>query len=136
MTKCVVSRAIALLCILSLSLGASATTRSIGPQWLATNYVIHGVSISDTGWAEVGVEFVTYDTTNRVDLTVTLQKAVGALWKTDKTWTTSGTGGCVELDKGKQVTPGSYRVMTVGKVYSASGSLIETVTVYSSIASC
>lgn len=105
---------------------------AIGPHWNSTSSVIFGVDIDDSrGCAYVSAEVCTYHSTDRVDLTVTLQKSSGASWVKEKAWTTSGTGGCVTLDKEYYVGRGTYRVYLVAKVYDSAGKLKESISLYS-----
>lgn len=105
--------------------------RGIGPQWLNTDYIVHGISIGSGGASTVSVSYYTYSSTDKIRGTATLQRQTSSGSYTDvKTWNFSGTGSAY-LSEQYTVASGSYRVKTVGNVYTSSGSFVETVTVYS-----
>ena len=107
-----------------------ATRSQVGPQWLSTSYVSHGVTISSTGKSVTTVQFNTYRPTDYIELEVTLQKLEGYSYEYHSSWSSTGSGRC-EISKTLYVPKGTYRVKTVGTVYDSNGSYVETVTLYS-----
>ncbi|WP_368294542.1 hypothetical protein [Dehalobacter sp. TBBPA1] len=91
-----------------------------------------GLNIDSSGKAACMGDVSLYSGTNRVDLTVQLQKFNGSSWSAIKTWTSSGVGmpGTTILQN-YYVVSGTYRVSATAKVYNSSGTLLETVTAYS-----
>ncbi len=91
-----------------------------------------GLSIDSSGKAACRGDASLYSSTNRVDLTVQLQKYTGSGWSTVKTWTSSGVGiPGTSILQYYYVVSGTYRVSATAKVYNSSGTLLETVTAYS-----
>ncbi len=103
-------------------------------RWACTQSIIHGVSFS-SGKANMVCSYQLYDSQNKVSFTSTLQKLSGSSWQNITTMSASGTF-YADASKSVAVSSGIYRLQTVGKVYSPSGGLLETVTVYSSLKSC
>lgn len=69
--------------------------------------------------------------TNKVYITMTLQRSSGDSWEDVRSWSTSGTPSAA-LAKERYVVSGySYRVKVTASVYTSSGSFIEQKTVYS-----
>lgn len=102
-------------------------------RWQATAIVARSVTISANGTSNTEVMYTCYNLSNRIYLTVTLQKANGAVWSNYKTWTASGTGAML-FEQSLAVERGTYRAKVVGTVYDSSGNYIETVEVYTSTA--
>ena len=96
------------------------------PKWTYISYVAGGVQDPDSnGRYLVGGEVVLYDPDNRIDLTATVQK-YNAGWKdTDYSWSSSDYGlGTVA--KRVYLSEGRYRMKLAMKVYSPSGTLLES----------
>lgn len=106
----------------------------IEPNYVGLQTVTAGLSISNGVATCKGSAKARY-TNYSLDLTMQLQKKTGTTWSKVSEWTGSGVGVLgVSLNKTKSgLTSGSYRVKVTVKVYNASGSLIETPTIYSSI---
>ena len=107
-----------------------ATHSQIGPQWLSTSYVSHGVTISSSGKSVTTVQFNTYRPTDYIELEVTLQKLEGYSYEDYQDWSSTGYGRCT-ISKTLYVPKGTYRVKTVGTVYDQYGNYLETVPLYS-----
>lgn len=68
---------------------------------------------------------------NKVYITMTLQRSSGNSWEDVKSWSTSGTPSAT-LAKERYVVSGYYyRVKVTASAYTSSGSFIEQLTVYS-----
>lgn len=104
----------------------------VTPQFTYISMLNPGLSISSSGKATCVGIVTLYDDSHSVDLTVSLQKSTSSGWSTIKAWTVSGTGTAgAETEQYYYVVSGTYRVAATAKVYNASGSLLETQTVYS-----
>ena len=104
----------------------------ITPQFTYISMLNPGLSINSSGKATCVGIVTLYDDSHSVDLTVSLQKSTGSGWSTIKAWTVSGTGVAgAETEQYYYVVSGTYRVSATAKVYNASGSLLETQTLYS-----
>ena len=70
---------------------------------------------------------------NKVNLTLYLQKQVNSGWSTVTSWSTSGTGGrSIILSKTKSgLSSGTYRVRLYISVYDANGHFVESMNLYS-----
>lgn len=109
----------------------AAQIRLIGPQWDGTSYVTHGITIDSNGRCVASVSYNLYYRDYTVDLEVTLQQRQGSTYVDYAgPWTDSGTGSCF-FSKSYYVVKGTYRLKTVGTVYDANGSYVESVPLYS-----
>ena len=106
----------------------------IAPYWDATSQIFHDLTISD-GSASTGVSYYTWNRTDKVYLTTTLEKMSGTTATAIQSWTGNGTGSAFTSGS-YNVSSGSYRLKVTGTVYDQSGKYIETVTVYSGIKHC
>ena len=104
----------------------------ITPHFTHISAVIAKVSISAWGEANCIGSVTLYSSSNTVVLTMELQKQDGNGWSTVKSWTSSGPGlPGVYMDNYHWVVRGTYRVRCIARAYSASGSLLEEVSVLS-----
>lgn len=103
----------------------------IVPQYLRINTLNPDLTISSSGRSTSSCTTSLKNTTDTCELTMTLQKKSGSSWSTVKSWTKSGSLS-LGIEQDWYVTAGySYRVKVVAKIYSSSGTLVETVTEYS-----
>lgn len=104
---------------------------AIQPRWLRMQYVVHGVTF-DGSKSKTVVDAATYNSTDRIELTVTLQQEdKNYSFQDYKTWTSSGVGTCT-MYKEWYVSKGTYRVKTVAAIYNSAGVFQERITLYSS----
>lgn len=119
-----------ILCLLvSVASAAAPAEDQIQPYYLRIATIGSDFSISSSGYARCYGYVELHNMTDTAELTVELQRSTnGSDWETIKDWTASDK--CtVELDKGWYVASGySYQIHITVKVYTSSGSLVETVT--------
>lgn len=113
----------------------NVSTQGLGMVSPLFTYILQvnvGLNINSSGKAACVGDVSLYSGSNRVVLTVQLQKSTSSGWSAIKTWTSSGVGmpGTTILEN-YYVVRGTYRVSATAKVYNPSGSLLETVTAYS-----
>jgi hypothetical protein len=90
-----------------------------------------GLAINSSGLATCSGLVKSSDSSTSTTLTVELQKYSSG-WKYDDSWNTSGKGtASIPLTAQKYVGHGLYRVVVTAKVYSSSGTLLETQSVLS-----
>lgn len=65
------------------------------------------------------------------ELTVTLEREKDGSWSTVKSWTGTGVGPGLIIERDYYVVEGTYRVKTTAEVYSSTGTLLETESIYS-----
>lgn len=111
-----------------------ASDVGIAPYWEATSQIFYDLTISG-GSASTGVSYYTWNRTDKVYLTTTLEKMSGTTATAIQSWTGSGTGSAFTSGS-YSVSSGSYRLKITGTVYDQNGKYIETVTVYSGIKHC
>ena len=80
-----------------------------------------------SGVATVESSGRTWDVTDRVYVSVKLQRMSNNTWTTLKTWSNSGTGHCFVFASWNIVPGYTYRNFTTVTVYTSSGSYVETV---------
>lgn len=69
--------------------------------------------------------------TNKVYITMILQRSSGNSWEKVKSWSTSGTPSATLAKEWYVVSGYTYRVKVTASAYTSSGSFIEQQTVYS-----
>lgn len=131
-----ISFAVLVLIILSSSVQVFAANSEshgpITPHFTHISAVIAKVSISAWGEANCIGSVTLYSSSNTVVLTMELQKQDGNGWSTVKSWTSSGPGlPGVYMDNYHWVVRGTHRVRCTASAYSASGSLLEEVSILS-----
>ncbi|NLL87249.1 MAG: hypothetical protein GX229_12285 [Syntrophomonadaceae bacterium] len=102
----------------------------ITPQYTYISTLTPGLEINSLGTATcVGIASA-YDSSHTTKLTVELQKSGG--WSTIKSWSASSTGASLaRIEEDYYVVRGTYRVCATAKVYNASGTLLESQSLYS-----
>ncbi len=128
----------ALLVIMALFLPLSAyaananTDKPMSPRFSYILSMSAGLEINSAGKAVCGGTVTPSSNTYTSDLTVSLQQKTGTGWSTIKSWTDSGEGYLgVNLEGHWYVVHGTYRVCSTAKIYSSSGTLLETQLFYS-----
>lgn len=115
--------------------GENASTQAGGgvrPLYTYISALGSTLLIDSSGLSTSIGEATLYNGTNTVTLTVQLQKFNGVGWTTLKTW--SGTGAGIAgayVEEDYYVARGIYRVYSKAQVYSNTGQLLETQSVYS-----
>ena len=106
----------------------------ISPQFTHISDIITRLSISAWGEANCIGSVTLYSSSDTVVLTMELQRQDGNGWSTVKFWTSSGSGlPGVYMDNYHWVVRGTYRVRCTARAYSASGSLLEEVSIISRV---
>ena len=119
-----------LILVLTLSLCASAFAESVEPRWkeLSTVYSSLERKSGIFSNANVYAGASSWNNTNTISLTVTIQKWNGSSYvDTSYTWSSSAKGS-TSVDKDVKLEAGNYRAHTVVTVYNSSGAYVETVT--------
>ena len=106
---------------------------SIQPRWteLSTyqcSLTSHSGLFSN---ATVASTASTHSAYSKIEMTLTIQVwSNGAYIDTSNSWRSSGSGA-TSIEKNIKLSQGNYRAKSVVKVYSSSGTYLETVTKYS-----
>lgn len=120
----------AILCLLvSVASAVVPTENPVQPLFIRITRLSRDFSVSSSGYANCYGRVELDNTSDTAELTMELQRSTNESdWETIKDW--SASGKCVvELNKGWYVASGySYRIHITAKVYTSSGSLVETVT--------
>ena len=104
----------------------------IMPQFTYISVLIPGLSINSIGTATCAGLASAYNSSHRTILTVELQKSNAGGWSTIKSWSASSTGASLaKIEEDYYVARGTYRVRATAKVYNASGTLLESQSLYS-----
>lgn len=101
------------------------------PYYTAVSSVTSGLSISAGGTATGTGTVALYGTSYYANMTLTLQQLKNGGWVNVKSWSASrskSVSGSCSVASGY-----SYRTLTTARVYSSSGSYIETATTYSNV---
>jgi hypothetical protein len=120
-----------LISILIVPLGVPAQAYAdnviITPYYTHITTLFAGLSIDSSGLATCsGTVFPTYFDTN-AELTVTLEEYKNNKWGSVYSWSAYGDGSAIIAKSGQRyVTSGRYRVVVTAKIYSLSGTLLET----------
>ncbi|AGL02510.1 hypothetical protein [Desulfoscipio gibsoniae] len=104
----------------------------ITPQFTYISVSTPDLSIDSLGTATCAGLASAYDSSHTTKLTVQLQKSNAGGWSTIKSWSASSTGASLaKIEEDYYVVRGSYRVCATAKVYNASGTLLESQSLYS-----
>ena len=131
MKKCIDLKKIAivlatmLLLVTGFSMNAKAESLPT-PRW--TYIADIGGGIIGSSPANVGGNVTLHGTSNKAAMTATLQKYNGG-WENVTSWYAEGYG-TVEASGSYTMTRGTYRIRLYVAVYSPSGKLLESTTVY------
>ena len=115
--------------LISTASAAIPSENPIHPRFVRIAHLSSSCSISSSGYADCYGQVDLNRTSDTAELIMELQRSSnGYDWDTIKSWTASGKCA-VELSKGWYVASGySYRVHITVRVYTSSGSLVETAT--------
>jgi len=104
----------------------------VTPQYTYISTLTPGLEVDSLGTATcVGIASA-YDSSHTTKLTVELQKSSAGGWSTIKSWSTSAAGASLaRIEEDYYVVRGTYRVCATAKVYNASGTLLESQSLYS-----
>jgi len=109
---------------------SAGTQGGITPQYTHIATLNSGLEINSSGKAICSGKASAYNSSHTIILTVELQKSGD--WSNVKFWSASATGGSVaRIEEDCYVARGTYRVCTTAKVYNASGTLLESKSIYS-----
>lgn len=133
--KKIISAALIVIMVFSLAFTAYAandTDKTMSPKFSYILSMSAGLEIDSAGKAGCAGTVTPSSNTYTSDLTVSLQQNTGSGWSTIKSWTDSGAGYAgVNLEGYWYVVNGTYRVCSTAKIYSSSGTLLETELFYS-----
>ncbi len=102
----------------------------ITPQYTYISLLTPGLSINSSGMATCAGLASAYDSSHTTILIVKLQKSNGS---TIKSWSASATGiSLAKIEENYYVVHGTYRVCATANIYNASGTLLESKSLYSS----
>lgn len=122
----IISITIVLALLLSTVALAAVREPDAQPNYTYASGVSANLSISG-GTAKV-TSRITPQGSRKTTLTARLQQKVDGKWKTIATWSDSNASGFSSISESKSVTSGySYRAYVTGRVYDASGKVLETV---------
>ena len=113
--------------LISNASAAIPSENPIQPCFVRIVHLSSSCSISSSGYADCYGQVDLDKTSDTAELTMELQRSSnGDDWETIKGWITSGKYA-VELSKGWYVASGYiYRVHITARIYTSSGSLVET----------
>ncbi|MDD2300010.1 MAG: hypothetical protein PHU69_10270 [Fermentimonas sp.] len=110
----------------------TGTQGVITPQFTYISLLSPGLSINSSGKATCTGLASAYDSSHTTRLTVELQKSTSSGWSTIKSWSASATGVSIAaVEENYYVVYGTYRVCATAKIYNASGTLLESKSLYS-----
>lgn len=129
-----VSLALVLLLVLSMTSVVSAAIWPIDPLYTYVNSVYASLTI-DTTWGIATCNGgVSSKANHPVKVNVYLQKDTGVYWQTVQSWSVSGDWDA-DLSRSYAIYHGyTYRVLTVGYVYDNSGHILESASVTHTVA--
>ena len=131
--KCICYRsarivAMILVCVMSLSIFASAINVDAQPYYLSIARFSIQFDIPASGRSDIVGSVVSSSSDYSVNLTVELQQWKNSSWSTIKSWTTSGKG-YVMIDENWYVVMGNkYRIHAAATVYDQNGKVLERAT--------
>ena len=109
--------------LLTISVSAFAAVKddTVSPLYLYTRKVRASLTIGDSGKAICVGSIRANDAQSSFSMTVTLYKKLGSSWVRVAGWSDSLSGQILEIEKTKQVTEGTYKVVTTGTVTNSEG---------------
>ena len=111
---------------------AAVKDDKVDPLYLNTRRVSASLSIGDSGEAKCGGYVKANNAQSSIKMTITLYKKSGTRWSKVTSWSASDTALILEINKTKQVSEGTYKVVLTGSVTNSEGKK-ESVTETSSI---
>ncbi len=94
---------------------------TISPLYLYTRMVKASLSISDSGKATCVGYIKASNVKSDISMTVTLYKKSGTSWIKVTGWSDSNSGQILEIEKIRQVSEGTYKVVVTGTVTNSEG---------------
>lgn len=109
--------------LLAISSSAFAAVKddTVSPLYLYTRKVTTSLSISDSGKATCSGYVRANSSGSSISITITLYRQSGESWSKVTGWSTSGTSLILDIEKNKQVTEGTYKVVLTGSVTNPEG---------------
>lgn len=93
----------------------------VSPLYLYTRKVTASLSISDSGKATCVGYIKASNMKSDISMTVTLYKKSGTSWTKVTGWSDSNSGQILEIEKTRQVSEGTYKVVVIGTVTNSEG---------------
>lgn len=100
---------------------AAVKDDAVSPLYLYTRKVKASLSISGSGKAMCVGHIKANDMNNDISMTVTLYKKSGSSWTKVTSWSDSNSGQILEIEKTRQVSDGTYKVVVTGSVTNSEG---------------
>ena len=109
---------------------------TLSPMYIGVQSIVCDIHISSTGVIRCTGSVLLAGSYHRADVDWTLQRSNGSTWSNVVTWSTPiYSGSTTSLDKTRHANHGySYRLVVTVKVYSSSGDIVATYTIYSLVA--
>ncbi len=109
--------------LLAISSSAFAAVKgdTVSPLYLYTRKVTTSLSISDSGKATCSGYVRANSSGSSISITITLYRQSGKSWSKVTGWSTSGTSLILDIEKNKQVTEGTYKVVLTGSLTNPEG---------------
>lgn len=101
---------------------------TVSPFYLYTRRVNASLSISDSGKATCSGYVKANSSGGSISITITLYRQSGKSWSKVTSWSVSGTSQILDIEKNKQVTEGTYKVVLTGSVTNPEGKKEEVKT--------
>lgn len=109
--------------LLAISGSAIAAVKDdmISPLYLYTRKVTAHLSISDSGKATCSGSIVASSKESSISMTVTLYRKSGSTWTKVTAWSDSVSGQAMQIEKTRQVSEGTYKVVLTGTITNSEG---------------
>ncbi len=109
--------------LLTISGSAFAAVKddTVSPLYLYTRRVTASLSISDSGQATCSGYVKANSSGSSISITITLYRQSGKSWGKVTSWSTSGTSQVLSIEKTRQVSEGTYKVVLTGSVSNPEG---------------
>ena len=106
----------------------------ISLKFIGITLLTASLSIDSWGCATCSGKVIPSSSTYTSYLTVCLQKYVSGNWTTIRTWSSSNAGlSGVNISGYYYVPSGIYRACSIARIYSSSGTFVDSATVYSAM---
>lgn len=118
--------------ILFLAVMITALSSTVSARYQYIDVLSVSLTINSSGLSNHGGYVMPSDSNTSTTLSVELQKKNGSSWDNEDSLSASGSGTrTVSKSGSKYVGRGTYRVVLTARVYSSSGTLLETQSVIS-----
>ena len=116
--------------LLTISGSAFAAVKddTVSPLYLYTRKVKASLTISDSGKATCVGHIKANNMKSDISMTVTLYKKSGSSWTKVTGWSDFHSGQILEIEKTRQVSEGTYKVVVTGTVTNSEGKKEEVKT--------